>query len=101
MLVAGADLGGLTTACRLARVLSPATVVLEDVDLVAEERTMFGHGQNSMIAALLNEMDAVDKPMSCSSSRQIALICLSLRRDRGVRERTDAAGNRAGHTRRP
>jgi cell division protease FtsH len=60
MLVAGADLGGLTTACRLARVLSPATVVLEDVDLVAEERTMFGHGQNSMIAALLNEMDAVD-----------------------------------------
>jgi DNA polymerase III delta prime subunit len=59
MLVAGADVGGLVTACRLARTLAPATVVLEDVDLVAEERTMFGHGQNTMIAALLNEMDAV------------------------------------------
>ena len=59
LLVAGADLGGLGAACRLARVLAPATVVLEDVDLVAEERT-FHHGQNQLMAALLNEMDAVD-----------------------------------------
>lgn len=59
LVVAGADLGGLSAACRLARLLSPATVVLEDVDLVAEERT-FHHGQNHLMAALLNEMDGID-----------------------------------------
>jgi DNA polymerase III delta prime subunit len=59
LLVAGADLGGLSAACRLARALTPATVVLEDVDLVAEERT-FHHGHNQLMAALLNEMDTVD-----------------------------------------
>ena len=58
LLVAGADLGGLSAACRLARTLTPATVVLEDVDLVAEERT-FHHGHNQLMAALLNEMDSV------------------------------------------
>jgi ATP-dependent 26S proteasome regulatory subunit len=60
VLVPGAAIAALAAACDLARRLAPATVVLEDVDLVAEERTMFGHGQNPMLAALLNEIDTVD-----------------------------------------
>ena len=60
VLIPGANVTVLAAGCAVARQLSPATVVLEDVDLVAEERTLFGHGQNPMLAALLNEMDEVD-----------------------------------------
>ena len=74
LLVAGADLGGLGAACRLARALAPATVVLEDVDLVAEERT-FHHGQNQLMAALLNEMDTVD------GSQDVAFLLTTNRAD--------------------
>jgi len=59
VLIPGASVTVLAAGCALARQLAPATVVLEDVDLVAEERTLFGHGQNPMLAALLNEMDEV------------------------------------------
>jgi hypothetical protein len=47
-------------ACRLARLLQPAMVVLEDVDLVAEERTR----ENScgvVLFDLLNQMDGLDE----------------------------------------
>ncbi len=47
-------------ACNLARLLPPAVVVLEDVDLVAEERTMSHMGMgNPLLFQLLNEMDGV------------------------------------------
>jgi cell division protease FtsH len=47
-------------ACHLARLLPPAIVVLEDVDLVAEERTMSPGGMgNPLLFQLLNEMDGV------------------------------------------
>jgi ATP-dependent 26S proteasome regulatory subunit len=47
-------------ACNLARLLPPAIVVLEDVDLVAEERTMSHAGMgNPLLFQLLNEMDGV------------------------------------------
>lgn len=47
-------------ACNLARLLPPAIVVLEDVDLVAEERTMSPMGGgNPLLFQLLNEMDGV------------------------------------------
>jgi cell division protease FtsH len=47
-------------ACSLARLLPPAIVVLEDVDLVAEERTMSHMGMgNPLLFQLLNEMDGV------------------------------------------
>jgi cell division protease FtsH len=47
-------------ACNLARLLPPAIVVLEDVDLVAEERTMSAAGMgNPLLFQLLNEMDGV------------------------------------------
>ncbi|GLZ01674.1 ATP-binding protein [Actinoplanes sp. NBRC 103695] len=44
-------------ACNLARVLPPALIVLEDVDLVAEERTT--SYSNPLLFQLLNEMDGV------------------------------------------
>jgi SpoVK/Ycf46/Vps4 family AAA+-type ATPase len=40
--------------------LSPAIVVLEDVDLVAEERTMVGHASNPVLFDLLNELDGFE-----------------------------------------
>ena len=47
-------------ACNLARLLPPAIVVLEDVDLVAEERTTSHLGLgNPLLFQLLNEMDGV------------------------------------------
>jgi cell division protease FtsH len=47
-------------ACNLARLLPPAIVVLEDVDLVAEERTNSHLGMgNPLLFQLLNEMDGV------------------------------------------
>jgi cell division protease FtsH len=47
-------------ACNLARLLPPAIVVLEDVDLIAEERTMSHMGMgNPLLFQLLNEMDGV------------------------------------------
>ena len=38
LLLAGPQLGLLRPACAMARLLQPATVVLEDVDLIAEEQ---------------------------------------------------------------
>ena len=49
-------------------------MVLEDVDLVAEERT-FHHGQNQLMAALLNEMDTVD------GSQDVAFLLTTNRAD--------------------
>ena len=45
-------------AIGLARMLQPALVVLEDVDLVAEERTMYPMG-NPFLFDLLNELDGI------------------------------------------
>jgi len=43
----------------MARALQPATVVLEDVDLVAEERTRPGAGCTALLFELLNQMDGL------------------------------------------
>ena len=45
-------------ACSVARALQPAMVVIEDVDLIAEERGMHP-GQHPMLFQLLNEMDGL------------------------------------------
>ena len=46
-------------SCRLARLLAPSTVVIEDVDLVAEERTHSDAGRTSLLFELLNQMDGL------------------------------------------
>jgi len=45
-------------ACSIARALQPAMVVIEDVDLIAEDRSLFPGG-NPMLFQLLNEMDGL------------------------------------------
>jgi ATPase family associated with various cellular activities (AAA) len=58
VLLTGAGLGLIEEAVTIARDLLPATVVLEDVDLIATERTMAyaGHG---LLFELLNQMEGL------------------------------------------
>jgi SpoVK/Ycf46/Vps4 family AAA+-type ATPase len=75
MLLTGGSLHLLRPACALARMLSPAIVVLEDVDLVAEERGRFGHMANPVLFDLLNEMDGMQE------DADVAFILTSNRAD--------------------
>jgi hypothetical protein len=59
VILTGAALGLVSEACAIARDLQPSMVVLEDVDLVAQERTSMGLGATSLLFALLNEMDGI------------------------------------------
>jgi len=47
-------------ACSIARALQPALIVVEDVDLIAEERDHYG-GAGPLLFTLLNEMDGLDE----------------------------------------
>ena len=59
-LLTGKGLGLISHTCAMARMLEPAIVVLEDVDLVAEERTKGGAGcATPVLFELLNEMDGL------------------------------------------
>jgi ATP-dependent 26S proteasome regulatory subunit len=58
LLLTGAALYGLGTACTMARSLAPAMVVLEDVDLVAEDRELTEDG-SPILFELLNQMDGI------------------------------------------
>lgn len=59
LLLSGPGAGALGQAAAIARSLQPSMVVLEDVDLVATERTMPGIGTNPLLFQLLNEMDGL------------------------------------------
>jgi DNA polymerase III delta prime subunit len=59
LLLTGGGLGMVRPACALARMLQPSVVVLEDVDLVAEERGMSPWGSSPVLFDLLNEMDGM------------------------------------------
>jgi hypothetical protein len=54
----GPALGLIAEACSIARELEPAMVVLEDIDLVAQER-MMDNSPTSLLFQLLNEMDGI------------------------------------------
>lgn len=58
VVISGYALRWIAEACSVARLLQPSVVVIEDVDLIAEER---GHrpGQHPMLFQLLNEMDGL------------------------------------------
>lgn len=58
VLLTGTGLGMIGPAFAIARELAPATVVLEDVDLVAHERTLPGGGQG-VLFELLNELEGI------------------------------------------
>ncbi len=57
--ISGRALGRIREACSVARTLQPAAVVVEDVDLIAEERTA-RPGEHPLLFQLLNEMDGLN-----------------------------------------
>lgn len=59
VLLAGQALAHVTTAAHLARAMQPAIVVLEDCDLVAEDRG-FNPGERPLLFQLLDAMDGLD-----------------------------------------
>ncbi|PWU02844.1 MAG: hypothetical protein C5B53_01165 [Candidatus Melainabacteria bacterium] len=58
ILLTGRGLGAIEQSCNLAQTLQPATIILEDVDLVAEDRKRIG-GTGPLLFELLNEMDGL------------------------------------------
>lgn len=59
IVLSGTSMGAIETSCAMARELAPALVVLEDVDLIAQERSLPGaHGQ-PLLFQLMNEIDGI------------------------------------------
>jgi hypothetical protein len=59
VLLAGNSIRFITEAAELARAMQPALVVLEDVDLIAAEREMYG-GPQPLLFAVLDALDGLD-----------------------------------------
>jgi hypothetical protein len=59
LLLTGAGVKSIEAACRLARLLEPTTVILEDVDLIGTERDNQQIGANALLFELLNQMDGL------------------------------------------
>jgi hypothetical protein len=59
MVLTGGAVGSIELACGLARLLEPATIVLEDVDLIGTERGHQTLGANALLFELLNQMDGL------------------------------------------
>lgn len=58
VLVSGTAVEKIAQACDIARKLSPALVIVEDVDLIAEDRGARG-GSHPLLLQLLNELDGI------------------------------------------
>ena len=56
----GTSIPLIAEACSIARSLQPSVVVVEDVDLIAEDRGMDA-GEHPLLFSLLNEMDGLDE----------------------------------------
>jgi hypothetical protein len=59
IVISGQALGRIREACSMARALQPAVVVVEDVDLIAQERTA-RPGEHPLLFQLLNEMEGLN-----------------------------------------
>lgn len=59
LVLSGRGIGSIALACALARLLEPATIVLEDVDLIGTERSGQDVGANALLFELLNHMDGL------------------------------------------
>jgi ATP-dependent 26S proteasome regulatory subunit len=59
ILLTGRTLGAVGMACSLARSLEPAMVVIEDVDLIAQDRSHYESAP--LLFELLNAMDGLDE----------------------------------------
>ncbi len=60
LLMTGPALRLIEPACRMARLLEPAMLIIEDVDLIAEERT-HEHAATSLLFELLNQLDGMEQ----------------------------------------
>jgi ATP-dependent 26S proteasome regulatory subunit len=58
VVLSGGALHMIAEACSVARMLQPSLIVVEDVDLIAEERGLRA-GQHPLLFQLLNEMDGL------------------------------------------
>ena len=58
-LLTGADMGMIEKAVAMARILDPATLILEDVDLIGTRREDQVVGANAVLFELLNQMDGL------------------------------------------
>jgi ATP-dependent 26S proteasome regulatory subunit len=59
LVIAGRALSRIREACSVARSLQPAVIVVEDVDLIAEQREA-RPGEHPLLFQLLNEMDGLN-----------------------------------------
>jgi cell division protease FtsH len=59
VLLTGNGMGSIETAAKLAKLLEPSTVILEDVDLIGMERESQTVGANALLFELLNQMDGL------------------------------------------
>src|SRR5262249_35565048 len=59
IILTGRSLGLIEQSCAMARALQPSTIIIEDVDLIAEERTHQGHACTAILFELLNQMDGL------------------------------------------
>ncbi len=59
LLITGGGVDCIETGARLARSLEPATIILEDVDLIGTQREYQTVGANALLFELLNQMDGL------------------------------------------
>ena len=60
LLLTGRGFGLIEKSCQMAKMLQPAILILEDVDLIAEARDRLDNGcNNAVLFELLNEMDGL------------------------------------------
>jgi hypothetical protein len=57
--LSGQALGFIAQACGLARLLQPALVILEDIDLIAGDRSFGPIGSNPLLFEVLNQIDGL------------------------------------------
>ncbi len=92
VVLTGAALGCIAAACSVARALQPAMVVVEDVDLIAEQRDSRA-GQHPLLFQLLNEMDGLARTPTCLSPPLPSALAGSITRPScPSRTRTRGAG---------
>lgn len=60
-LLTGGSMNSIEAACGMARVLTPATIILEDVDLIGTERNQQSVGANALLFELLNQMEGLSE----------------------------------------
>lgn len=74
VVISGLALGMVTSAVRMARTLAPAMVVVEDCDLIAQERSLPGR-EGPLLFELLNEMEGM------ADDRDVILLLTTNRPD--------------------